>query len=104
MSQAAETLAEFQDRDGAEMLRVSDLHAFYGESHILHRCWGDREKAAVVSRVVRNQALPFQPDHLPVLDAARRAFDVYGTILPGADRSRRRGSRIALALCTTGPT
>jgi glyoxylase-like metal-dependent hydrolase (beta-lactamase superfamily II) len=37
---------------------------FDGESHILHRCWGDREKAAAVARVVREQVLPLKPDHV----------------------------------------
>jgi glyoxylase-like metal-dependent hydrolase (beta-lactamase superfamily II) len=49
--------------DGNRVMFTADV-GFGGESHILHRCWGDREKAAVVNRVVRNQALPFQPDYV----------------------------------------
>jgi glyoxylase-like metal-dependent hydrolase (beta-lactamase superfamily II) len=37
---------------------------FDGESHILHRCWGDRDKAAAVARVIREQVLPLRPDHV----------------------------------------
>jgi glyoxylase-like metal-dependent hydrolase (beta-lactamase superfamily II) len=31
---------------------------------ILHRCWGDREKAAQVVRTIRDKVLPFQPDYV----------------------------------------
>ena len=37
---------------------------FEGESNILHRCWGDRVKAAMVARVVREKLLTFQPDYV----------------------------------------
>jgi glyoxylase-like metal-dependent hydrolase (beta-lactamase superfamily II) len=49
--------------DGKRILFTGDL-GFEGGSHILHRCWGDADKALAVSRVVRNQALPFRPDHV----------------------------------------
>ena len=48
---------------GRRVLFTGDL-GFEGASNILHRCWGDREKALVVTRVVRRQALPFKPDHV----------------------------------------
>ncbi|MBB3184277.1 branched-chain amino acid transport system ATP-binding protein [Halomonas fontilapidosi] len=56
MSQAAETLTEFRDLDGAEMLRVSDLHAFYGESHILHGVDFDVKRGELVTLLGRNGA------------------------------------------------
>ncbi|HEV3341924.1 MAG TPA: MBL fold metallo-hydrolase, partial [Pirellulales bacterium] len=37
---------------------------FEGESHILHRCWGDRLKAAAVAQVVCDKLLAFQPDYV----------------------------------------
>jgi glyoxylase-like metal-dependent hydrolase (beta-lactamase superfamily II) len=37
---------------------------FEGESNILHRCWGDRVKAATVARVVRDKLLAFRPDYV----------------------------------------
>jgi glyoxylase-like metal-dependent hydrolase (beta-lactamase superfamily II) len=49
--------------DGKRVLFTGDL-GFEGVSNILHRCWGDREKALVVTRVVRNQVLPLKPDHV----------------------------------------
>jgi glyoxylase-like metal-dependent hydrolase (beta-lactamase superfamily II) len=49
--------------DGKRIMFTGDV-GFGGESHILHRCWGDREKAAVLSRVIRSQALPFRPDYV----------------------------------------
>ncbi|MGA2615968.1 MAG: MBL fold metallo-hydrolase [Thermoguttaceae bacterium] len=49
--------------DGKRIMFTGDV-GFGGESHILHRCWGDREKAAILSRVMRAQALPFKPDYV----------------------------------------
>lgn len=49
--------------NGKRVLFTGDL-GFEGVSNILHRCWGDREKALVVTRVVRNQVLPLKPDHV----------------------------------------
>jgi glyoxylase-like metal-dependent hydrolase (beta-lactamase superfamily II) len=49
--------------NGKRILFTGDL-GFEEGSHILHRCWGDRDKALVVTRVVRTQALPFHPDHV----------------------------------------
>jgi glyoxylase-like metal-dependent hydrolase (beta-lactamase superfamily II) len=37
---------------------------FERESNILHRCWGDHLKAAMVARVVREKLLPFEPDYV----------------------------------------
>jgi glyoxylase-like metal-dependent hydrolase (beta-lactamase superfamily II) len=48
---------------GRRVLFTGDL-GFEGVSHILHRCWGDRDKALVVTRVVRTKVLPFKPDHV----------------------------------------
>ncbi|WP_290909847.1 ABC transporter ATP-binding protein [Halomonas sp.] len=56
MNQAAESLMEYQDRDGAEMLRVSDLHAFYGESHILHGVDFNVKRGELVTLLGRNGA------------------------------------------------
>jgi glyoxylase-like metal-dependent hydrolase (beta-lactamase superfamily II) len=49
--------------NGKRILFTGDL-GFEEGSHILHRCWGDRDKALVVTRVVRTQALSFRPDHV----------------------------------------
>jgi hypothetical protein len=49
--------------NGKRVLFTSDL-GFEGVSNILHRCWGDREKALVVTSVVRSQVLPLKPDHV----------------------------------------
>jgi glyoxylase-like metal-dependent hydrolase (beta-lactamase superfamily II) len=49
--------------DGKRVLFTGDI-GFEGATQILHRCWGEREKALVVTRVVRTQALPFHPDHV----------------------------------------
>ncbi len=51
-----ESQLEYQDRDGAEMLRVSDLHAFYGESHILHGVNFDVKRGELVTLLGRNGA------------------------------------------------
>jgi glyoxylase-like metal-dependent hydrolase (beta-lactamase superfamily II) len=48
---------------GKRILFTGDI-GFEGGSHILHRCWGDADKALVVARIVRQQALPFHPDHV----------------------------------------
>jgi glyoxylase-like metal-dependent hydrolase (beta-lactamase superfamily II) len=49
--------------NGKRVLFTGDL-GFEGASNILHRCWGDREKALVVTKVVRTQVLPLKPDHV----------------------------------------
>jgi glyoxylase-like metal-dependent hydrolase (beta-lactamase superfamily II) len=49
--------------DGKRVLFTGDL-GFEGVSDILHRCWGDREKAAEVVKVVTKQVLPLKPDHV----------------------------------------
>ena len=56
MNQPAESLMEYQDRDGAEMLRVRDLHAFYGESHILHGVDFNVKRGELVTLLGRNGA------------------------------------------------
>ena len=56
MNQPAESPVEYQDRDGAEMLRVSDLHAFYGESHILHGVDFNVKRGELVTLLGRNGA------------------------------------------------
>jgi glyoxylase-like metal-dependent hydrolase (beta-lactamase superfamily II) len=48
---------------GKRILFTGDI-GFEGGSHILHRCWGDREKALVVTRVLVKQVLPWRPDHV----------------------------------------
>jgi glyoxylase-like metal-dependent hydrolase (beta-lactamase superfamily II) len=49
--------------NGKRILFTGDI-GFEGASHILHRCWGDREKALVVTRVLLKQVLPWRPDHV----------------------------------------
>jgi glyoxylase-like metal-dependent hydrolase (beta-lactamase superfamily II) len=49
--------------NGKRILFTGDL-GFEGASNILHRCWGDRDKALVVTRVVRTKALPQKPVHI----------------------------------------
>ena len=49
--------------NGKRILFTGDL-GFEGKSHILHRCWGDRDKALVVTKVVRTKALPLKPIHV----------------------------------------
>ncbi|WP_409228990.1 ABC transporter ATP-binding protein [Halomonas sp. PAR8] len=60
MSQSAEAVQDpvhqYQDQEGAEMLRVSDLHAFYGESHILHGVDFDVKRGELVTLLGRNGA------------------------------------------------
>jgi glyoxylase-like metal-dependent hydrolase (beta-lactamase superfamily II) len=48
---------------GKRILFTGDM-GFEGVSHILHRCWGDQDKALAVTRVVRRQMLPLRPDHV----------------------------------------
>ena len=60
MNQAAQAVQDpalqYQDNDGAEMLRVRDLHAFYGESHILHGVDFDVKRGELVTLLGRNGA------------------------------------------------
>jgi glyoxylase-like metal-dependent hydrolase (beta-lactamase superfamily II) len=49
---------------GGKRIAFTGDIGFDGGSHILHRCWGDREKAARVIKVLRDQVLPFKPDHV----------------------------------------
>jgi glyoxylase-like metal-dependent hydrolase (beta-lactamase superfamily II) len=49
--------------DGKRVLFTGDL-GFEKGSHILHRCWGDRDKALVVTRIVKTKALPLKPTHV----------------------------------------
>jgi glyoxylase-like metal-dependent hydrolase (beta-lactamase superfamily II) len=49
--------------NGKRILFTGDM-GFEGGSHILHRCWGDRDKALQVTRVVLKQVLPWRPDHV----------------------------------------
>ena len=60
MNQAAEAVQDpalhYPDHDGAEMLRVRDLHAFYGESHILHGVDFDVKRGELVTLLGRNGA------------------------------------------------
>lgn len=58
MNQLAErsSVTQYRDHDGAEMLRVSDLHAFYGESHILHGVDFEVRRGELVTLLGRNGA------------------------------------------------
>jgi glyoxylase-like metal-dependent hydrolase (beta-lactamase superfamily II) len=49
---------------GGKRIAFTGDIGFDGVSHILHRCWGDREKAAAVTRVVRDKVIPLKPDHV----------------------------------------
>jgi glyoxylase-like metal-dependent hydrolase (beta-lactamase superfamily II) len=49
--------------NGKRILFTGDL-GFEGGSHILHRCWGDRDKALRVAKIVRTQALSQKPTHV----------------------------------------
>jgi glyoxylase-like metal-dependent hydrolase (beta-lactamase superfamily II) len=50
---------------------------FDGESQILHRCWGDRTKAAAVARVIRDQVLSLRPDHVLTGHGRREAGSAF---------------------------
>lgn len=52
-------LVDFGDR---RVAFTGDI-GFAGQN-ILHRCWGDREKAAQVVRAIRDKVLPFRPDYV----------------------------------------
>jgi glyoxylase-like metal-dependent hydrolase (beta-lactamase superfamily II) len=62
----------YMDFDGKRVLFTGDM-GFEGASDILHRCWGDREKAAAVVNVVTKQVLPLKPDHVFTGHGPRRA-------------------------------
>jgi len=49
--------------NGKRVAFTGDI-GFEGVSHILHRGWGDREKAAVVAKIVRAKVLSLNPDHV----------------------------------------
>ena len=58
MSQVVEqpTHTDYRDHTGAEMLRIRDLHAFYGESHILHGVDMEVRRGELVTLLGRNGA------------------------------------------------
>lgn len=58
MSQVVEqpTHTGYRDQAGAEMLRIRDLHAFYGESHILHGVDMEVRRGELVTLLGRNGA------------------------------------------------
>lgn len=66
---------------------------FEGESNILHRCWGDRLKAAMVVRVVRDKLLAFQPDYV---------FTGHGPREPGTEFIKGLLERTEAALSKAG--
>jgi glyoxylase-like metal-dependent hydrolase (beta-lactamase superfamily II) len=49
--------------NGKRVVFTGDM-GFDGGSHILHRCWGDVEKAKQVVQVVRSKILPLKVDHV----------------------------------------
>lgn len=51
------------DFAGKRVAFTGDI-GFEGDSNILHRSWGDRVKAAMVARVVRDKLLAFRPDYV----------------------------------------
>lgn len=52
----AEAQAPIENNQSLEMLRVQDLHAFYGESHILHGVNFDVKRGELVTLLGRNGA------------------------------------------------
>ncbi|MGO2131705.1 MAG: ABC transporter ATP-binding protein [Halomonas sp.] len=56
MKATAEVSHEFHDTQGGEMLRIRDLHAYYGESHILHGVDFDVKRGELVTLLGRNGA------------------------------------------------
>jgi glyoxylase-like metal-dependent hydrolase (beta-lactamase superfamily II) len=46
--------------DGRRVAFTGDLG--FENQDILHRCWGDADKARIVVRVIRDQLVPWQPD------------------------------------------
>src|SRR5204863_3445246 len=46
---------------GKRVVFTGDV-GFQAPSDILHRCWGDVEKAKVVTAIVREKVLPYRPD------------------------------------------
>jgi glyoxylase-like metal-dependent hydrolase (beta-lactamase superfamily II) len=49
--------------NGKRVAFTGDI-GFEGGSHILHRCWGEREKALVVIKVLETKVLPSKPHHV----------------------------------------
>jgi glyoxylase-like metal-dependent hydrolase (beta-lactamase superfamily II) len=49
--------------NGKRVAFTGDI-GFENESNILHRCWGDPVKAAMVVQVVREKLLSFKPDYV----------------------------------------
>ncbi|WP_104202652.1 ABC transporter ATP-binding protein [Halomonas saliphila] len=58
MNQVAErpAAAQYREHDGVDMLRVRDLHAFYGESHILHGVDLEVRRGELITLLGRNGA------------------------------------------------
>ncbi len=51
------------DFGGKRVAFTGDI-GFEGESHILHRTWGDLAKAQSVTQVIRDKVLPLKPDYV----------------------------------------
>jgi glyoxylase-like metal-dependent hydrolase (beta-lactamase superfamily II) len=47
--------------NGRRILFTGDL-GFQAPSDILHRCWGDTDKARAVVKVIREKVLPWKPE------------------------------------------
>lgn len=56
MSNADQPAKLHRDHEDAEMMRVTDLHAFYGESHILHGVDFNVKRGELVTLLGRNGA------------------------------------------------
>lgn len=56
MNTQVKPLPKVQDQGGVEMLRIRDLHAFYGESHILHGVDIDVRRGELITLLGRNGA------------------------------------------------
>ena len=57
-----DSVVYLMELEGKRVAFTGDI-GFRGQD-ILHRCWGDAEKAAVVTEVVRRKVLEFRPDHV----------------------------------------
>jgi glyoxylase-like metal-dependent hydrolase (beta-lactamase superfamily II) len=79
--------------NGKRILFTGDL-GFEGASNILHRCWGDRDKALVVTKVVRTQALPLKPDHVLTGHGPRkRGTEFLENLLRRTEEALAKGSQ-----------
>ncbi len=82
--------------DGARIAFTGDL-GFEAPSDILHRCWGDADKARVAVAVIKEKLLPWKPDIVFTGHGVRRE----GTAFL-ADLVRRTDESLAAAASANG--